>query len=71
LAWALPRSLWADRVSSERQIDVFPPCARTHTQAALLFYWDKHTCMYTFGQLANVYTFWLIAEREREREREV
>lgn len=41
---------------------------RTHTQPVLHFYWDKHTCMYTFGQLANVYTLWLIAERERERE---
>ncbi len=66
LAWALPHSLWADCVSSERQIDVFPPCAHTLSQSCISIGTNTHACT----RLASwqMYTHWLIAERERERE---
>ncbi len=44
LAWALPRSLWADCVSSERQIDVFPPCAHTLSQSCISIGTNTHAC---------------------------
>lgn len=56
-------------VSSERQIDVCPPCARTHThrlsQPCVSIGTSTHACT----RLASwqMYTLWLIAEREREK----